>query len=74
MAGVLGERDRLQLADLIELAGTAAAVQDVVAELTELKGARPSLQEAVNGILLARRGRPPAEALGDAFELLLCEA
>ena len=47
-------RDAEQLAELLELAGSAEALLDAVDELEMLKGRRPHLVEVVN-LLMERR-------------------
>ncbi|HYD52970.1 MAG TPA: hypothetical protein VEA99_10095 [Gemmatimonadaceae bacterium] len=48
------DRDAGQLAELLELAGSAEALLEAVAELELLKGRRPELVELVN-LLIERQ-------------------
>lgn len=61
MSARLSAYDRAQLADLIELAGSAEAVLEAVDELELLKGRRPTLFETVNMILERKREGALAE-------------
>lgn len=51
------DRDAWQLAELLELAGSAESLMDAVDELEMLKGRRPTLMEVVE-VLAERRNAP----------------
>lgn len=55
MSATLRSAEQAQLADLVELAGSAEEVQDVVRELEDLTGTTPSLAEVVDTIMQRRR-------------------
>lgn len=55
MSAILGSSEQAQLADLVELAGSADEVQDVVSELEALTGRRPQLVDVVDAIMERKR-------------------
>ena len=59
------DRDTLQLADLLELAGSAESLLDCVHELEMLKGRRPLLVEVVNTLMERQQDPMVAAAIED---------
>lgn len=55
MAAILIPPEEAQLAELVELAGSAEEVQDVVRELEAITGRRPPLIEVVDAIMERKR-------------------
>lgn len=55
MSAILRSPEEAQLADLVELAGSAEEVQDVVRELEAATGRPPKLAEVVEAIMDRKR-------------------
>ena len=55
MSAILVPPEEAQLAELVELAGSADEVQEVVRELEAITGRRPALFEVVDAIMERKR-------------------
>ncbi len=55
MSAILRSPEQAQLADLVELAGSADEVQDVVRELEAVMGHKPQLADVVDAIMDRKR-------------------
>ena len=64
------ERDLATLADLVELAGSAALVQDIAAAIALEQGRAPLVKEVVDRIFELRREAADDAFGGEAFEIV----